>query len=60
MSGEARKAYERGDLVMAARIEADACERDGYDLTAAMLRELADEVEDCHRHLKAIEAMHHV
>lgn len=40
-----RQLLERGDLVAAARREADAAERDGYDVTADLLRQLADAVE---------------
>lgn len=41
----ARELYEQGRLVEAARREADACDRDGYDITAAILRDLAEIVE---------------
>lgn len=41
----ARDLYYLGDLIGAARKEAGACDRDGYGLTARMLRELADLVE---------------
>lgn len=37
--------YERGDLLAAARREADCCDKDGYWLTAKILRELADKAE---------------
>ena len=34
--------YDQGRLIEAARREAAACERDGYEITAAILRDLAD------------------
>jgi len=37
-----RELYEQGRLVEAARKEADACDRDGYDVTAAILRDLSN------------------
>lgn len=54
----ARDLYEAGDLLGAARKEAAACDRDGYDLTARMLRELADLVEDARSALRYIEQHH--
>ncbi len=39
--------YSQGRVVEAARKEADACDRDGYGITASMLRDLADAVEAC-------------
>jgi len=41
----ARELFEAGELVAAARKEADACEKDGYWVTAGILRDLADKVE---------------
>lgn len=40
-----RELLARGELVAAARREAEAAERDGYDVTADLLRQLADAVE---------------
>lgn len=40
-----RELLAQGELVAAARREADFAERDGYDVTADLLRQLADEVE---------------
>lgn len=45
----ARDLYERGDLIGAALREADACDNDGYYITAKILRELVARVDEAYR-----------
>jgi hypothetical protein len=53
----ASELYDAGDLLGAARKEAGACERDGFDLTGRMLRELADALDAATTYLVEIKKL---